>query len=155
MDTPAAPIQHLVDDGILAVIAGADTTANALTMLFYCLLILGQAKATNIETLLVTRFLSGVFASAPLTNSGGVIADIWDAVGRGPASGVFSASVFVGPVLGPIVGGLYVQYTTTFSCRVLMLSIQRRAEPSGLAMGLLAYDDLCRCMLAYGLDLLT
>lgn len=76
------------------------------TMLIYCLFHLGQALAPNIQTLLITRFLSGVFASAPLTNCGGVIADIWDPVGRGPATSVFTASVFVGPVLGPIAGGL-------------------------------------------------
>jgi hypothetical protein len=89
----------------------------------YTLFILGQALAPNIETLLVTRFFSGFFAVAPLTNSGGkylflggiffslnlssgVIADIWPAVGRGPAMTLFSASVFLGPVLGPIVAGL-------------------------------------------------
>jgi hypothetical protein len=35
----------------------------------------------------------------------GVIADIWPAVGRGPATSLFTASVFLGPVLGPIVAG--------------------------------------------------
>ena len=37
-DKDAPPVQQLVDDGVLAIIAGADTTANALTMLIYCLL---------------------------------------------------------------------------------------------------------------------
>ncbi len=36
----------------------------------------------------------------------GIIADVWPALGRGPATSLFSASVFMGPVLGPIVGGL-------------------------------------------------
>ena len=36
----------------------------------------------------------------------GVIADIWPAVGRGPATTLFTACVFIGPVLGPIVAGL-------------------------------------------------
>jgi len=40
-------------------------------MTAYTLFILGQALAPNIETLLVTRFFSGFFAVAPLTNSGG------------------------------------------------------------------------------------
>ncbi|KAF8960814.1 MFS polyamine transporter [Flammula alnicola] len=74
-------------------------------MVLYTLFILGQALAQNIETLLVTRFLSGFFAVAPLSNSGGVIADIWPAVGRGPATSLFTASVFLGPVLGPIISG--------------------------------------------------
>ena len=40
-------------------------------MVIYTLSYLGQALAPNIQTLLVTRFLSGFFAIAPITNSGG------------------------------------------------------------------------------------
>jgi len=79
------------------------------TMSLYTLFHLGQSLAPNIQTLLVTRFLSGFFAVAPLTNCGGVIADIWSAVGRGPATSLFAASVFLGPVLGPIVAGFIIQ----------------------------------------------
>ncbi len=42
-----------------------------IAMISYTLLHLGQALAKNIETLLVTRFLSGFFAVAPMTNCGG------------------------------------------------------------------------------------
>jgi MFS family permease len=35
----------------------------------------------------------------------GVIADMWDAVGRGRAISLFATGVFLGPVLGPLVGG--------------------------------------------------
>ncbi|KIM38587.1 hypothetical protein M413DRAFT_447793 [Hebeloma cylindrosporum] len=85
-----------------------------ISMLAYTLFILGQALAPNIETLLVTRFFSGFFAVAPLTNSGGVIADIWPAVGRGPAMTLFTASVFLGPVLGPIIAGFIIQSSVTW-----------------------------------------
>ncbi|EAU86587.2 multidrug transporter [Coprinopsis cinerea okayama7 len=78
-------------------------------MLSYTLLILGQSLAQNVQTLLVTRFFSGFFACAPLTNSGGVMADIWAAEIRGFAVSLFSASVFLGPVLGPIVSGYIVE----------------------------------------------
>ncbi|GAA6059190.1 hypothetical protein JCM10212_005535 [Sporobolomyces blumeae] len=61
--------------------------------------------AQNIETLLIGRFLAGSFASSPLTNCGGVVADMMSPVERGVAMSVFSASVFLGPVIGPIVGG--------------------------------------------------
>ena len=70
------------------------------------LLHLGQALAHNLTTLLVTRFLTGVFACAPLTNCGGVLVDIWDPITRGTATALFSAGIFFGPVLGPIIGGL-------------------------------------------------
>lgn len=51
---------------------------------------IGEALAKNIETLLICRFLSGVFAASPITNAGGVIADIWDPAGRGPAMAAVS-----------------------------------------------------------------
>ncbi|KAI0644022.1 MFS polyamine transporter [Trametes meyenii] len=76
-----------------------------ITLICYVLFHLGQSLAHNIATLLVTRFLTGVFACAPLTNCGGVIVDIWDPITRGSATALFSAGVFVGPVLGPIAGG--------------------------------------------------
>lgn len=37
-DKPAPPLKQLVDDGILAIIAGADTVASALTSILYCVL---------------------------------------------------------------------------------------------------------------------
>ncbi|PPR04190.1 hypothetical protein CVT24_010738 [Panaeolus cyanescens] len=85
-----------------------------LTLSCYTLFHLGQALAQNIETLLVTRFLGGFFAVAPLTNCGGVIADIWPAIGRGPATSLFTASVFLGPVLGPIVAGYIIESGVTW-----------------------------------------
>lgn len=42
------------------------------SMICSTLFILGQSLATNVETLLITRFLAGVFASAPLTNCSGL-----------------------------------------------------------------------------------
>ncbi len=76
------------------------------TLAMYTIFHVGQACANNMTTLLVTRFICGFFAVAPLTNSIGVIADVWDPVNRGIASSVFASAVFLGPVLGPIVGSL-------------------------------------------------
>ncbi|KAJ6506234.1 MFS polyamine transporter [Mycena vitilis] len=78
-------------------------------MSMYSILHLGQALAQNIETLLITRFFGGFFAVAPLVNAGGVIADIWSVQSRGLATSMFSASVFLGPVMGPIVAGYIVE----------------------------------------------
>ncbi|EPS94316.1 hypothetical protein FOMPIDRAFT_1026243 [Fomitopsis schrenkii] len=71
----------------------------------YTILHLGQALAKDMNTLLATRFLGGFFAVAPLTNCGGMMFDIWDPIRRGQATALTVAGVFVGPVLGPIVGG--------------------------------------------------
>jgi MFS transporter, DHA1 family, multidrug resistance protein len=76
------------------------------TLTAYTLFHLGQSLAQDMPTLLVTRFLSGFFAIAPLTNSGGVMADMWEADKRGPASCVLFATIFLGPALGPVVAGL-------------------------------------------------
>jgi len=60
----------------------------------------GAAGAQNIQTLLILRFFAGAFGSSPLTNSGGVIADIFPAVERGLAMCIFAAAPFLGPVIG-------------------------------------------------------
>ncbi|OJJ37619.1 hypothetical protein ASPWEDRAFT_107978 [Aspergillus wentii DTO 134E9] len=63
------------------------------------------AVAQNIETIMLCRFLLGVFGCSPLAVVGGAMADFWDPVDRAIAIAMFSAATFVGPVLGPIVGG--------------------------------------------------
>ncbi|KAH7406593.1 major facilitator superfamily domain-containing protein [Phaeosphaeria sp. MPI-PUGE-AT-0046c] len=65
----------------------------------------GAAGSQNIETLIILRFLAGSFGSSPLTNAGGVIADMFPASQRGMATSIFAAAPFLGPVIGPIVGG--------------------------------------------------
>jgi multidrug resistance protein len=63
------------------------------------------AVARNLQTIFVCRFMGGLFGSAPLAVVGGALADIWDPVNRGIAIAVFSGATFIGPVLGPILGG--------------------------------------------------
>ncbi|GAA6059322.1 hypothetical protein JCM10212_005902 [Sporobolomyces blumeae] len=65
---------------------------------------IGCARAQNIETMLVCRFFAGFFGSSPLTNSGGIISDVFSPSERGLGLSVFSLAPFAGPVLGPIVG---------------------------------------------------
>lgn len=65
----------------------------------------GCAGAQNAQTLIILRFFAGAFGSSPLTNAGGVIADMFPAAQRGLAMSVFAAAPFLGPVLGPIIGG--------------------------------------------------
>lgn len=79
-----------------------------LTLAVFGLFQIGCALAQNIWTLIICRFFAAVFASSPLVNCGGVIADMWDPIRRGDAMSLFSASVFLGPVLGPILGGFTV-----------------------------------------------
>ncbi|KAI7193905.1 synaptic vesicle transporter, partial [Hortaea werneckii] len=90
-----APLSELFGRQILyAVTYGLLTAFNA-----------GAAGSNNIATLIVLRFFAGAFGSSPLTNAGGVIADMFPARERGLAMSIFAAAPFMGPVLGPIVGG--------------------------------------------------
>lgn len=63
------------------------------------------AFAPNFASLLVGRLLTGTFASAPLTNAPGVLADVWGPIERGNAMAVFSMMTFIGPALAPVVSG--------------------------------------------------
>ena len=59
----------------------------------------GAAASQNIQTLLILRFFAGSFGSSPLTNAGGVIADMFPASQRGLAMSVFAAAPFMGPTV--------------------------------------------------------
>ncbi|SCZ92534.1 BZ3500_MvSof-1268-A1-R1_Chr5-2g07952 [Microbotryum saponariae] len=72
----------------------------------------GCALSPNIGSLIIFRFLGGCFAAAPLTNSGGVIADLWGPDQRGDAMAIFSFMPFAGPALAPIISG-YMEVTRT------------------------------------------
>jgi MFS family permease len=65
-------------------------------------------------SLLVFRFLAGTFGASPLTNTGGVIADLFSGQERGLAMSIFAAAPFMGPILGPTLGGFI---TTTIGWR--------------------------------------
>ncbi|KAI9823827.1 MAG: hypothetical protein M1819_001128 [Sarea resinae] len=65
----------------------------------------GAAGSQNMATLIILRFFAGSFGSSPLTNAGGVIADLFTAQERGLAACLFGAAPSLGPTIGPIVGG--------------------------------------------------
>ena len=60
----------------------------------------GAAGSQNIQTLLILRFFAGAFGSSPLTNAGGVIADMFTASDRGIALSIFASAPFLGPAIG-------------------------------------------------------
>ncbi|KAJ5570009.1 MFS multidrug transporter [Penicillium hispanicum] len=63
------------------------------------------AVAQNLQTIMLCRFLGGVFGSSPLAIVGGNLADMFGPVDRGVAIAIFASGTFIGPVAGPIVGG--------------------------------------------------
>ncbi|KAJ6112034.1 bicyclomycin resistance protein [Penicillium sp. IBT 18751x] len=76
-----------------------------ISFLALSLFLAGCACAQNIQTLLILRFLGGAFGSSPLTNAGGVISDMFVSRQRGLALLLFASTPYLGPALGPIIGG--------------------------------------------------
>ena len=68
----------------------------------------GVAVAKDIQTLMICRFFMGVFGSCPLVVVAAMYTDIFPAETRGLALTIFAASVFVGPMVGPVVGSFTV-----------------------------------------------
>ncbi|KAK5069342.1 hypothetical protein LTR64_008362 [Lithohypha guttulata] len=65
----------------------------------------GTATAFNLQTFFICRFFTGVFGSAPLSIVAAAFSDMFDNTQRGPAIVLFSATVFLGPMLAPFIGG--------------------------------------------------
>lgn len=95
-----APLSEVFGRQILFVISFAGFTAFNL----------GCMGAQNIGQLLVLRFFAGAFGSSPLTNAGGVIADVFNVSERGLAMALFSLAPSLGPCIGPLAGYLSQSY---------------------------------------------
>jgi len=75
------------------------------TIIIATLFELASALAPNITALIILRFIAGLMSSAPLSNAGGTLNDIGNPVVRTVAFPLFATCGFVGPTLGPIIGG--------------------------------------------------
>ena len=95
--------------------------------------------APNLETLLVSRFLAGFFGCAPLCVVGGAFADFWAPADRGVAVSIFSGATFLGPTMGPVVGGFLTQ-TPSLGWRWTAWVTLFAAVVFG-AIGWLVYDE--------------
>lgn len=70
----------------------------------------GSAAAPNFEALLICRFLSGVLGSPPLAVGAGTNLDMWPSINRAQMVTFYSYMPFLGPAIGPVVGGFVVTY---------------------------------------------
>ncbi|KAI4861027.1 polyamine transporter 1 [Hypoxylon rubiginosum] len=68
----------------------------------------GSAVAKDFQTLMLTRFWGAFFASAPVTNTGGVLGDLYTPAYRGIAMAGYAMAVVGGPTVGPIVSAAVV-----------------------------------------------
>jgi MFS family permease len=74
----------------------------------------GTATAKDLQTIMLTRFFGAFFASAPVTNTGGVLGDLYSPAWRGIAMAGYAMAVVGGPVLGMLF--------PTFACPALLCS---------------------------------
>lgn len=75
------------------------------TLFVAVIFIIPCAVAKNYPTLVVCRAIDGIAFSAPMTLVGGTLADLWKNEERGVPMAAFSAAPFLGPAIGPLVGG--------------------------------------------------
>jgi MFS family permease len=69
---------------------------------------LGAGCSQNFGTLLVCRFFAGAFGAGCLAIGAGTNSDLWPPISRAAASAVFLLAPFLGPAIGPPVGGFAV-----------------------------------------------
>lgn len=67
------------------------------------------ALAPNIGTVIVCRFIQGFGGSAPLTNTGGTVSDLWERNDSGNAMAVYGLSSTFGPPFALVISGYLVQ----------------------------------------------
>ena len=78
-------------------------------MFVFIILQIPLAVAQNLQTIFICRFLAGAFGSSAIAIPPGLSVDFLPPADRGTATGVFLASVFSGPVAGPVAGSFLVE----------------------------------------------
>ncbi|KAJ3775633.1 major facilitator superfamily domain-containing protein [Lentinula raphanica] len=98
--------------------------------------------ATNIQTILAFRFITGFFGSPALATGGASMGDIYPARQLAYVVGIWAIGAVCGPVFGPVIGGFAAQangwrwpqyeliWLSAFSFIVLMLLLPETYEPT-------------------------
>ncbi|KAE8154970.1 efflux pump antibiotic resistance protein [Aspergillus avenaceus] len=69
------------------------------------------AVATNIQTMIVARFFNGIAGSAFLSVAGGTVGDVFHRQDLAAPMMFYTASPFMGPELGPLIGGFINEFS--------------------------------------------
>lgn len=72
----------------------------------FCLAQIPTALAPNIETWLVSRAFTGLFASVGVANGGGTVSDLFEKSERAAVSGFYFLAPLLAPTLGPFFASL-------------------------------------------------
>ncbi|CAD0095794.1 unnamed protein product [Aureobasidium vineae] len=75
------------------------------TLVIYMAFLAGAGASQTYQQQFATRFFAGFFGSTPLTCAGGSLSDIWNASERTLMFPIFANAAFLGPILGPVMGG--------------------------------------------------
>ncbi|KAL2028146.1 hypothetical protein VTO58DRAFT_110834 [Aureobasidium pullulans] len=89
---------------------------------FFLIWLIPCAVAPNIATMLVARFLDGLSGSAFLSVAGGTVGDLFPKAQLSLPMAFYTAAPFVGPEIGPIVGG-FINYNTSWRWTFYVLLI--------------------------------
>jgi MFS family permease len=65
---------------------------------------IGTAVGQNAQTIIICRFFSGLFGSAPVSNVSAALGDMWSSKARGTAVCFYAVAVVGGPAIGPVIG---------------------------------------------------
>ena len=71
----------------------------------FALFIMGSGFSQNIWTLIILRFFAGFFGSPSLSIGSATISEVWPPAERAIPMSAYVATPFMGPSLGPLVGG--------------------------------------------------
>ncbi|KAJ6141653.1 hypothetical protein N7470_010043 [Penicillium chermesinum] len=83
-----------------------------ISLFLFLIWLIPCAVAQNMQTMLVCRFFNGLSGSAFLSVAGGTVGDMFDRQQLAAPMMLYTASPFVGPEIGPLVGGFINQYTS-------------------------------------------
>ncbi|KAK2807334.1 hypothetical protein FQN50_005489 [Emmonsiellopsis sp. PD_5] len=79
---------------------------------FFLIWLIPCAVAQNIQTMLIGRLFSGIAGSAFLSVAGGTVGDMFARHELGAPMMIYAASPFLGPELGPLLGGFICAHTS-------------------------------------------
>ncbi|USW50641.1 Putative major facilitator superfamily, MFS transporter superfamily [Septoria linicola] len=78
-------------------------------MPLFAIFTLGAGFPQSVASLSVCRFLSGIFGSPGLSIGSATISDIWAPAERATPMAIYVLTPFLGPALGPLIGGFVAQ----------------------------------------------
>jgi multidrug resistance protein len=79
---------------------------------FFLVWLIPSAVAQNIQTMLIARFIDGLAGSAFLSVAGGTVGDLFNREELQAPMMIFTAAPFIGPSVGPLIGGFINQYAS-------------------------------------------